>query len=244
MDNANQMDVFSDAFREILVRRDGRLGEVERISSARMKMLNNALIREFPVNAALQVVAVRRDQLLDEGQPRIPAELRAFLRRRTKSISNAEGRSGRFGFNLLNLFQSPVQATIVIALAAIAGLLYFGALGLPKTNVTRNNLPLGHQLSGKTRKTLPDESIVGQSYQIPNVGSPAPERVGPALNDLQRIPAPRDQFNLRVTASDLVCLRTVFLTANRAESPDQLLGVRLDLPVQPIFFDGDIVGTP
>lgn len=247
MDNSYQMDVLIDSFLEISLRRDGKLGEIEQISSARMKVLHDALIREFPLNMALQIEAARRDQLLDEDQSSIPAKVKANLRHKAETMRDAEDLPGTYGLNLFGLFQFPARMAVIIGSIAIAGLLYFGAVGVPKPKVTRSNLATENQLSCETGATQWNKSAQDQLHVKQSLRFGTTDRTGFVLNHLQRIPTPRDQFNLRVTDTELVCLRTAFLMANGirpTDTSDQIVGIRLDLPVQPILFDGDTTGTP
>jgi hypothetical protein len=131
----------------------------------------------------------------------------------------------------------------------VAAILYFEQWRFPRPNVAEQNDSLTTQniLLGTPIGTLPKEGLAERPSQLSSLASPASDRSSSALNRLQRISAPRNQFNLRISTTELVCLRTSFLTANHTypgEMSDAPVGIRLDLPVRSIFIDGDNAGIP
>jgi hypothetical protein len=249
MDDADQMAELTDAFLEIALRRDSQFGELPQISSSRIEMLNAVLMKEFPVNAAFKVIAARRDDLLDRDHLSIPETVATILHRKVEAIGDAGNHWQAWPLKLLDLLQTPARAAAVGCLLMVAAILYFEQWRFPRPNVAEQNDSLTTQniLLGTPIGTLPKEGLAERPSQLPSLASPASDRSSSALDRLQRISAPRNQFNLRISTTELVCLRTSFLTANHTypgEMSDAPVGIRLDLPVRSIFIDGDNAGIP
>ncbi|HYR21809.1 MAG TPA: hypothetical protein VEP30_02640 [Chthoniobacterales bacterium] len=213
-------------------------------------MLNAVLMKEFPVNVAFKAAAARRDDLLDRDHPSISETVAAILHRKVEAIGAARNHWRTWPFKLLGLLQSPGTAAVVAGcLLMVAATLYFAQWRFPRPNVAEQNHLLTAQdsLLGRLAGTFPKEGLADRLPQLSSLASPPSYRTVSALNYLQRVCTPRNQFNLRISTTELVCLRTSFLTANHTypgEMSDAPVAVRLDLPVRSIFLDGDNAGIP
>ncbi len=73
----NRSDDLEAAVREIAAQRDHLLRSPHAISAHRLQRLHSVLASEFPVEAALSLVAKRRDEMFADRAPRIRASLEA-----------------------------------------------------------------------------------------------------------------------------------------------------------------------
>lgn len=116
MDKLKRDEEWSRALRDLAEQRDRLLRGAPEIPPARRAILGAALLREFPVEAALRVVRVRRDRLFSEPPPEIP---RAVARELRRGLTNAQRTQGETWPQLFFARAALLAACLLAALGVI-----------------------------------------------------------------------------------------------------------------------------
>jgi len=229
------MDNFStditDMMREVAEQRDAGLREgLPEISPDRLRRLQAALAREFPVECGLDSIAMRRDASLRTRAPQLPTSVETEL---AKGLTF----TGAFEASELVRLPSPsvqLSRRLVSALAIaaavivlIGGAFYFSGSKNPVTAVG---------VSGKL------ESPSVRTITTVSSGAASLTDAGDRL-----FASSGNDLTLRVSKIELASLQPSLLTMNRAILADRRhadRGLPLDLPIREMFIDEATSATP
>ena len=227
----NQDSDIDAALRELARQRDKRLGERPILSPECEAVLNNSLVRRFPVEAALRGATSKRDRLLH-----LPGEIPAFaesaLHRCLAAAGPApDGIHGRGipapapgGLGWLRLFRWRRSAVLMACAIFAVAILCFGKWATPSGRKAENfpHAPRLDRVNGESAVTI-DRFPFGRAELFTRTASIL-------LFDL----------NTNEPAS----LQASFLANTTVSFADGPLGLRLDLPVRTRFVEDSFAKTP
>lgn len=223
MDNSSLSII--NLMRKVAAHRDAQLRKSgPEISANRLRGLQAALARRFPVETALHSAAIRRDVLLQFRETEIPLPVKAEL---TKRLAFTGGNAASNVSRLLpcptycphrRLASAAALAAAVIGL--IGGAFYFsGADGRTRT----------------THVSRVSESPVGRKDITELPAAPSPADSGDRL-----FVSSRDHLTLRVSRAELASFQPPLLAINGAMLTDRRQadqGLPLDLPVREMLMN-------
>ncbi len=230
-----ELDHLSNAMREVAAQRDKLLRESSgAISTDRLQCLHATLASQFPVEAALSEVAIRRDEALGTQAPLLPAHVavalaqRLSLRRTTLESGKALWLSPSWLYSLLHSVGTPARVMVAVTMVILTA----GALKLARW---------GH-ISG-----LRISDASSQRPAQPNSAADPAHQGAAARSEDSFLPGSGSNLTLRVSTIELASLRPSLLTMNRAFLPDRYesdRGLPLDLPIRQIFIEAERARMP
>ena len=223
MDNSSPD--LNELMREVAAQRDARLqhGRPE-ISPERLRQVQAALARKFPVETGLNSAAMRRDASLRSRESQIPPVVETELTKRLAFSAGFEASEPfRFPRRSVHLFRHRLACAAAVAAAVmvlIGGGFYFSG---PSSHV-----PSARRL-GELELPSGRTSITGSSdaASLTHPGDRLFESSG-------------DHLTLRVGKIELASLQPSLLTINRTILADRRQGDRglpLDLPIRQMLID-------
>jgi hypothetical protein len=235
MDKRHNMHELEDAIGEIIASRDAVFSTPPSISISRFNDLKETLSAESPVHAALHDVAAGRDELLNIAHLHISKEIEYALWQEVFMVATDGQATVEWWFAKLRtrilsgfrLFNSPTRFALVIAcIVGTAAISYFNHWAL---------------------KT---QTVVGEKAIVPNIVSSAHPRDPQAIHGASAVdltwPLLAELRENRST-TNLESLRSSFFQAYRrasTDSVDEMVRIRLDLPIRCLIADGKAVQLP
>jgi hypothetical protein len=235
MDKRHNMHELEDTIVEIIASRDALFSTPPSISISRFNDLKETLSAESPVHAALHDVAAGRDELLNIAHLHISKEIEYALWQEVSMVATAwhetvESRFAKLRTHILSgfrLFNSPTRFALVIAcVVGSAAIAHFNHWGL---------------------KT---ESVVVEKPIVPDVMSSTYRRDPQAIHGVSAVdlrwPLLAELRESRSTTS-LESLRSSFFQDYRrssTDSADEMLRIRLDLPIRYLIANGKAIQLP